>query len=48
MHAPAASDRQSVSALDLSLLSTDAVVGAVAVSIISIVIIRPSARGVLG
>jgi hypothetical protein len=52
MHAFAASDRQPVSAvaqdsLGLSVLSAVAVV-AVAVSIIGVVIILPSARGVLG
>ena len=47
MHAHAASDHQLASALDLRLLS-DAALDAVAVAIISIVIIRPSARGVLG
>ena len=48
MHAHAASDHQSAaSALVLSVLSAAAVV-AVTVSIIGVVIIRPSARGVLG
>jgi hypothetical protein len=48
MHAHAASDRQpAASALVLSVLSVAAIV-AVTVSIISVVIIRPSARGVLG
>jgi hypothetical protein len=47
MHAHAASDRQPASLLDLSGLSAAAVV-AVPVSIIRVVIIRPSARGVLG
>jgi len=47
MHVLAAADSQLTSALSLSLLSV-AVLGAVAVSIMSIVIIRPSARGVLG
>jgi len=47
MHASAASVRQATSALTLSVLLT-AALGAVAVAIISIVIIRPSARGVLG
>ncbi len=47
MHALAAADRQPASALDLRVLST-AALGAVAVAIISVVIIRPSARGVLG
>jgi hypothetical protein len=47
MHAHAASDRQLASSLDLSGLSAAAVV-AVTVSIISVVIIRPSAKGVLG
>jgi hypothetical protein len=47
MHALAASDRQLPGALDLSG-PTAAVVVAVSVSIIGIVIIRPSARGVLG
>jgi hypothetical protein len=46
MHAHAASDQLAAS-LDLSALSAAAVV-AVTVSIISVVIIRPSARGVLG
>lgn len=48
MHAHTASDRQpAASALVLSVLSVAAIV-AVTVSIIGIVIIRPSARGVLG
>jgi hypothetical protein len=48
MHAHAASDRQpAASALILSGLSAAAIV-AVTVSIIGGVIIRPSARGVLG
>ena len=47
MHAHAASDRQLTSPLVLSVLPAAAVV-AVTVSIIGIVIIRPSARGVLG
>jgi hypothetical protein len=48
MHAHAASDRQPARSLVLSVLSAAAVV-AVTVSIISVVIIiRPSARGVLG
>jgi hypothetical protein len=48
MHAHTASDRQlGASALVLSVLSAAAAV-AVTVSIISGVIIRPSARGVLG
>jgi hypothetical protein len=48
MHAYTASDRQpAASALVLSVLSAVAIV-AVTVSIISGVIIRPSARGVLG
>jgi hypothetical protein len=47
MHAHAASDRQLESALVLSVPPVAAVV-AVTVSIIGIVIIRPSARGVLG
>jgi hypothetical protein len=47
MHAHAASDRQPASTLDLSVLSAGAVV-AVPVSVIGIVIILPSARGVLG
>jgi hypothetical protein len=47
MHAYAASDSQFASSLDLSALSAAAVV-AVPVSIISVVIIRPTARGVLG
>jgi hypothetical protein len=47
MHAHAASDRQLASAPTLRLLS-DAALGAVSVAIISVVIIRPSARGVLG
>jgi hypothetical protein len=47
MHAHAASDRQPASALTLGTLPAAAVV-AVTVSIIGIVIIRPSARVVLG
>jgi hypothetical protein len=47
MHVHTASDRQPASALVLSVLSVAALV-AVTVSIISVVIIRPSARGVLG
>ena len=47
MHAHAASDQPSASALVLSGLSAAAVVAAT-VSIIGIVIIRPSVRGVLG
>jgi len=47
MHESAASDRQSTSAFGLRVLLTAAVV-AVAVAIIRVVIIRPSARGVLG
>jgi len=47
MHAHAASDRQPASALVLSVLSA-AAIAAVIVSIISVVIIRPSARDVLG
>jgi hypothetical protein len=47
MHALAASDHQHRSALVLSGLPVAAVV-TVSVSIIAIVIIRPSARGVLG
>jgi hypothetical protein len=47
MHAFAASDRRTGSALDSSTLSAVAVV-AVSVSIIGVVIILPSARGVLG
>jgi hypothetical protein len=47
MHAFAASDRRLATALDLSTLSAAAVV-AVPVSIIGVVIILPSARGVLG
>jgi hypothetical protein len=47
MYARTASDRQLASALALGVLSAAAVV-AVTVSIIGIVIIRPSARGVLG
>jgi hypothetical protein len=51
MHAHAASDHQpasTVAQLGLSVLPAAAVVGAASVSIIGIVIIRPSARGVLG
>lgn len=47
MHAHAATATQFASALSQSVLSAAAIV-AVTVSIISIVIIRPSARGVLG
>ena len=47
MHAPAAADHQPASALDLNVLPT-AALGAVAVAILGVVIIRPSARGVLG
>jgi hypothetical protein len=47
MHALAASDRQPASALALST-SLVAALDAVAVAIVSIVIIQPSARGVLG
>ena len=47
MYTHAASDRQFASSLALSVLSVAAIV-AVTVSIIGIVIIRPSARGVLG
>jgi hypothetical protein len=46
MHAHAASDPQPASSLVLSVLP--AAIVAVPVSIIGIVIIRPSARGVLG
>jgi hypothetical protein len=51
MHARAASDHQPASTLaklGVSVLPSVAVVGAASVSIIGIVIIRPSARGVLG
>ena len=47
MHAPFATDARPTSALTLGTLSAVAVV-AVPVSIIGIVIIRPSAGGVLG
>jgi len=47
MHAYTASDLQPASPLDLSAQSAAAVV-AVPVAIISVVIILPSARGVLG
>jgi hypothetical protein len=47
MHAHAASDRQPAAVLLLSGLLSAALV-AVVVSVIRIVIIRPSARGVLG
>jgi hypothetical protein len=47
MHVYTASDRQLEGSLVLSALPAAAIV-AVTVSIISVVIIRPSARGVLG